>query len=313
MIQKTKVDARLLTDVIEGLSKDQKTLPSKYFYDERGSELFELICELEEYYPTDAEVEIMEKNIEEIAELLGEKVQLIELGSGSSMKTRLLLVHLNKLAGYVPVDISEEFLLTVSEKLRSEYPDLNIDPVAADYTSTFKIPANSDAEKKVIYFPGSTIGNFIRSDVKSFLKTVSSMIGSGDGMLIGVDNKKDSQILERAYNDEKGITGEFNLNVLMRLNRELEADFDMEYFEHNALYNAGKGRVEMHLVSKKEQEVRVGGHLFSFRKGETIHTENSYKYTADEFSDLASDYFNLEHTWTDRRNYFNVHYLSLKR
>lgn len=228
------------------------------------------------------------------------------------MKTRLLLKYLNNIAGYVPVDISEGFLLTVSEKLRSEYPDLKIDPVAADYTNAFEIPPNPAAKKKVIYFPGSTIGNFIRPEAKNFLKTIASMIDPGDGLLIGVDNKKDTQVLEKAYNDEKGVTAEFNLNLLRRLNRELDASFELDNFKHKAIYNADEGRVEMHLVSQKEQEVRVGDRLFAFQKGETIHTENSYKYTTEEFSDLASEYFNLEHTWTDRRNYFNEHYLSLK-
>ncbi len=313
MIKKTKVDARLFTDVIDGLSQEQKYLPSKYFYDERGSELFELICEQEEYYLTDAEVEIMKNNISAIASLLGSNVQLIELGSGSSMKTRLLLENLPDISGYVPVDISEEFLLTEFEKLRSEFPDLKIKAVAADYTSAFKIPAYPASKKKVIYFPGSTFGNFTRTDAKAFLRTVSSMINPGDGLLIGLDNKKDSQIIEKAYNDEKGVTAEFNLNVLRRLNRELDANFDLNNFKHKALYNPDFGRVEMHLVSQKEQEVRVGDRLFLFQKGETIHTENSYKYTAKEFSDLAAEYFNLEHTWTDQRNYFNVHYLSLKK
>lgn len=312
MMQKTKVDARLFTDVVVGLSQNQKSLPSKYFYDERGSELFEQICEQEEYYLTNAEVEIMENNIQEIAALLGKKVQLIELGSGSSMKTRLLLENLPDISGYVPVDISEDFLLMVSENLRNEFPNLEINPVAADYTAAFKIPDNPKAKKKVIYFPGSTIGNFVRPDAKAFLRTVSSMIEPGDGLLIGVDNKKDRQILERAYNDKNGVTAEFNLNVLKRLNRELDADFDLDNFEHKAIYNEDEGRVEMHLVSQKEQEVRVGDRLFPFRKGETIHTENSYKYTTQEFSDLASDFFNLEQTWTDKRNYFNVHYLSFK-
>lgn len=312
MIQKEKIDAQLFTDVIEGLSQDQKSLPSKYFYDERGSELFELICKQEEYYPTDAEVEIMKTHIGEIVALLGENVQLVELGSGSSMKTRSLLEHLNKITGYVPVDISEEFLLTESEKLRSEYFDLTINPVAADYTGTFEIPSAPEAKKTVIYFPGSTIGNFIPTEAKAFLKTISSMINPGDGLLIGVDRKKDQEILEKAYNDENGITAEFNLNLLRRLNRELDTDFDLNNFRHKAIYNDNEGRVEMHLISLENQEVRVGDRIYSMQKGETIHTENSYKYTSEEFSELASEFFNLEKTWTDHRNYFNVYYLSLK-
>jgi len=312
MTQEKNVDPQLFTDVIEGFSQEQKSLPSKYFYDERGSELFELICQQEEYYPTDAEVEIIKNRIYEIVALLGENVQLVELGSGSSMKTRMLLEHLNKLAGYVPVDISEEFLLTESEKLRNEYPDLTIEPVAADYTGSFEIPDNPDAKKTVIYFPGSTIGNLIPTEAKAFLKTVASMIDSGDGLLIGVDRKKDRKILEKAYNDKNGVTAEFNLNVLRRLNRELDAGFDLDNFSHKAIYNDDEGRVEMHLISRKDQEVRVGDRIFLLKKGETIHTENSYKYSTEEFSELASEYFDIEKTWVDHRHYFSVHYLSLK-
>ena len=306
------VDSSLLRDVIEGLSKQQKELPSKYFYDERGSELFEQICDLPEYYPTDCEIEIMESYAEEISDVIGSDTQLIELGSGSSRKTRILLDHLHNPAMYVPVDISAEFLNQTAEMLRRDYPYLEIKPVAADYTQSFEIPSADVIEKRVIYFPGSTIGNFTKKRAKSFLNSLANSLSAGDGLLIGVDLKKDRTVLEAAYNDSQGVTAAFNKNLLKRLNRELNSNFDPDAFEHHAFYNSGKGRIEMHLVSKKRQTVRIGEHTFNFSEGETIHTENSNKYTIPEFRELASDSFNCQKTWTDSRNYFSVHYFVRK-
>lgn len=298
----------LYRDVIHGLTKDQKQLPSKYFYDERGSDLFEQICELDEYYPTDCEMEIMRSDIDEITEMLGENVQLIELGSGSSMKTRLLLDHSKNLAMYVPVDISGAFLQEIANQLREEYPDLMIHPVAADYTSPFDIPESDSVRKKVVYYPGSTIGNFTRERAASFLNTVGENLSAGDGLLIGVDLKKEIGILEAAYNDSKGVTADFNKNILLRLNRELGTDFDIKKFQHRAFYNSKEGRIEMHLESLADQSVKINGTLVSFEKGETIHTENSHKYTIEEFEEIAGDYFERQKTWTDKRGYFSVHY-----
>lgn len=298
----------LYSDVIKGLMSEQKSLPSKYFYDEAGSDLFEQICELDEYYPTDSEVSIMKHDIDEITTYLGEHVQLIELGSGSSMKTRQLLEHCRKLDMYVPVDISEAFLNETANRLRADYPGLSIHPVAADYTSPFDIPASDTARKRVVYFPGSTIGNFTRRRASAFLETVAENLSPRDGLLIGVDLKKDVGTLEAAYNDSKGITAEFNKNILTRINRELGADFDPEQFRHRAFYNAKEGRIEMHLESLSNQAVQINGTQVVFDVGETIHTENSHKYTIKEFEEVAGDLFKRQKTWTDSRMYFSVHY-----
>lgn len=296
------------SDVLKGLKSGQKYLSSKYFYDERGSDLFEQICELDEYYPTDSEVSIMRHDIDEITDYIGDHVQLIELGSGSSMKTRLLLDHCSNLEMYVPVDISGVFLNETARKLRADYPHIDIRPVAADYTSPFDIPKSGTIEKKVVYFPGSTIGNFTRRRASAFLKTIGENLAPGDGLLIGVDLKKEVAVLEAAYNDSKGITAQFNKNILARINRELGADFDLDQFRHRAFYNAREGRIEMHLESLKNQAVHINGNRILFEEGETIHTENSHKYTAEEFEDIAGDYFKRQKTWTDERDYFSVHY-----
>ncbi len=308
LLNETNVLNGLYTDIISGLEKHQKELPSKYFYDERGSELFELICNLDEYYPTDCEIEIMNDNIAEISSLVGSNVQLIELGSGSSIKTRLLLENLKNIAMYVPVDISSDYLKTIVAQLQEDYPDIPIRPVAADYTEPFQFPQTSKSEKKVIYFPGSTIGNFTKTAARMFLNNLGSKLDNHDGLLIGVDLKKDINVLEAAYNDRKGITAEFNKNILRRINRELGSNFNIENFEHRAHYNSTAGRIEMHLYSTKYQQVQINGRSFSFSKGESIHTENSHKYTVKEFEELVSESFTRVKTWTDSRNYFSVHY-----
>jgi len=298
-------------EILEGLHKSQKTLPSKYFYDERGSQLFEEICELDEYYPTNTEMRIMESNISEIAEKLGSGIELIEFGSGSSKKTRLLLNHLNNLKAYVPVDISRDFLFNEAERLKEEFPKLNIYPVAADYTQSFQLPSDVPSCHKVVYFPGSTIGNFTPERAVIFLNKISDLVAPEGGLLIGVDTKKDPEILEAAYNDSAGITAAFNKNLLIRLNRELSADFNPAKFRHSSVYNKEEGRIEMHLISLEYQQITVAGKDINFEKGETIHTENSYKYSPQEFEKLASDYFNLEETWTDNNSLFSVHYMSV--
>ena len=309
--EKTVSKNRMAEEILEGLGKSQKTLPSKYFYDERGSGLFEEICDLDEYYPTNAEMNIMESNISEIAEILGSGIELIEFGSGSSKKTRLLLNHLSDLRAYVPVDISKKFLLDEADRLNDEFPNIKIYPVSADYTKPFQLPSDLPSYRKVVYFPGSTIGNFTPEKARKFLKKIANLSGPSGGLLIGVDTKKDPEILEKAYNDESGITAEFNKNMLVRLNRELNANFDLNKFSHKALYNEKEGRIEMHLVSLENQKVAVSGEIIPFKKGETIHTENSCKYTPQEFEKLASDYFNLEKTWTDGEQLFSVHYMTV--
>jgi dimethylhistidine N-methyltransferase len=301
----------MLNEVLDGLRKPQKIISSKYFYDQRGSELFEEICLQQEYYPTDTEISIMKNHISEIADVLGTGVSLIEFGSGSSIKTRLLLDHLHNLSAYIPVDISEKFLNQTVQILQKEYPDLKINPVAADYTKPFPIPKIDRTTKRVIYFPGSTIGNLTPEKASRFLNRHAEKLSPDDGLLIGVDRKKDPEILNAAYNDKKGITARFNKNLLVRLNRELNADFNTELFEHLAYYNSDEGRIEMHLVSCENQSVTIADVPIHFRKGETIHTENSYKYSPEEFEILASGRYRLLKVWTDSLDYFSVYYFSV--
>lgn len=311
--QDTKGVGSMLEEIKEGLGNSPKKLPSKLFYDEEGSRLFEQITRLEEYYLTRAEKEILEINIEEIADVVGPNVMLVELGSGSSKKTRLLLGHLEDLSAYVPVDISEEYLIKVISRLRMDYPRTSIIPIFADYTNHFRLPnLDGDYEKQVVFFPGSTIGNLRPEEAHSFFENLASLTDDNSGMLIGVDLKKDKQVLEAAYNDSEGITAEFNKNMLARVNRDFRADFDLNNFSHYAFYNEDKGRIEMHLVSGTEQTVTIDGDKFHFEEEESIHTENSYKYTIEEFAELVSNWYTVEKVWTDEKDYFSLQYLSRK-
>ena len=298
-------------EVLQGLKKSYKTLPCKYLYDERGSELFDQICEIEEYYPTRTELKIMEDNLDEILKSIPANSILIELGSGSSLKTRLLLDNHPNLAGYVPVDISEDFLLETAETLRSRYTNLPIHPVVADYTHPFEITdLQLPHDHIVVYYPGSTIGNFLPAEAETFLKQIHGICEHDGGLLIGVDLKKDPEVLEAAYNDSKGITAAFNKNILTRLNRELNADFNIDDFQHQSVYNKALGRVEMHLISGKEQDVCIDDEMIHFKKGESIHTENSYKYELGMFEEMAvSAGFTTDALWTDEKEYFSVLYL----
>ncbi len=301
----------MFREVIEGLNKTQKTLPSKYFYDKRGSELFGKICGLEEYYLTGTEIQIIKDNIDEIVNELGSGIRLIELGSGSSRKTRLLLDHLPQLAEYVPVEISATLLASVAGQLSFEYPNLKIHPVAADYTQPFKLPEGAiTRSRKIVFFPGSTIGNFTPGRAKAFLEMISNIVGESGALLIGVDLKKDAQILEAAYNDTQGLTAAFNQNILLRLNRELDANFNIDLFEHRAIYNSKEGRIEMHLVSLKKQTVEIGQNKFLFERGEYIHTENCYKYSLSGFKELFAPHFHLQNVWMDEDNLFSIQYLT---
>lgn len=303
----------LLEEILEGLSKPQKELPSKLFYDQKGSSLFDEICELEEYYLTRTETSIMTENIEEICSILGRNCLLIELGSGSSKKIRLLLSGLQSPAGYVPIDISEEHLINSVNILAKDYPDLKILPVSADYTQPFSLPKfDFIYSKKVVYYPGSTIGNFEPGYASKFLNSIGNRMGVGTGLLIGVDLKKDKKVLEDAYNDKKGITAEFNLNMLTRLNNELDTNFNLEHWKHNAFYNSEEGRIEMHLESLLDQDVRVDGETVSFRKEETILTEYSHKYSIEDFEQLVSETYNLEKVWSDNENKFGILYFTVK-
>lgn len=302
----------MLDDILSGLRQPQKQLPSKYFYDERGSRLFEEITRLEEYYPTRTETEILEQHIEGIADCIGANAMMIELGSGSSKKTRMLLDRLS-LHAYVPVDISENYLLKVVSQLRRDYPEISIIPVFADYTFPFEIPSmGGDCKRQVVFYPGSTIGNFRPAQAKHFLEMIASLTDDHSGMLVGVDLKKDTDVLEAAYNDARGITADFNKNILARINRELDADFDMDAFNHKAFYNEEEGRIEMHLVSTEKQHIRIDGQDIYLEKGESIHTENSYKYSLDDFEALVSNWYSVERVWTDDNDYFSLQYLSKK-
>ena len=303
----------ILTDVLNGLSQEPKMLPSKLFYDEAGSNLFDEICELEEYYPTRTEMKIMQDNIEEIGELLGEGTLLIELGSGSSQKIKLLLDHIPGLAGYIPVDISSEHLVASAKLLKTEYSHLNIFPLAADYTKPFQLPfIDKPFDHKAVYFPGSTIGNFKKPAARDFLNRIADIAGENGGLIVGVDLKKDKKILEAAYNDKKGITAEFNLNILNHLNDEINTDFDLDNFKHYAFFNEIEGRIEMHLISTKDQTVHIGDSFIEINNGEHIITEYSYKYTLQEFEILASDKFELKKFWTDVNNLFSIQYFKVK-
>ena len=303
----------ILSEVTEGLSLNPKRLPCKLFYDEKGSALFDKICSLVEYYPTRTELKIMEDNIEEMSSLLGEGTLLIELGSGSSIKIRLLLDNIPGLAGYVPVDISSEHLIQSAGDLKKLYPNLDIFPLAADYTKDFELPRiDKFYDHKAVYYPGSTIGNFTPSKAKSFLERIATICGKNGGVIIGVDLKKDKKILEDAYNDKDGITAAFNLNILEHINNELNSEFDLNKFKHLAFFNDKESRIEMHLVSKEKQEVSINDSTISFEKDESILTEYSYKYTLESFAELVSDYFDVRKVWVDKNQLFSIQYLRVK-
>jgi dimethylhistidine N-methyltransferase len=305
------VEDDLYLEVLQGLHNDPKTLPSKLFYDQRGSLLFDQICKLEEYYPTRTEKAIMQQNIDEIAGMVGSGCLLIEYGSGSSTKTRLLLDHLPDIAGYVPVDISREHLYNTAENLNRSYPDMVIFPLWADFTKAFSLPLEiKERIRKLAYFPGSTIGNFYPQQAIDFMQNVAALVGPGGGFLIGIDLQKDPAVLDLAYNDRKGITAAFNLNLLTHINQKLQADFEESQFEHLAFYNQNAGRIEMHLVSKQDQLVTTNGSSISFHQGERILTEVSYKYTLEGFANMADQAgFEVQKAWLDPKTYFCVQYL----
>ena len=300
-----------LGEVLQGLKKTPKELPTKYLYDERGSALYERICTLEEYYLPRREIEIMEQNIDEMVHLLGNKVSLIEYGCGSCTKTRILLDHMPDLSAYVPIDISKEQLISVSRELSLDYPELEILPVCADFTSDFQLPfPERNSERNIAYFPGSSIGNFGLESARKLLNRIADICEPGGAFLIGIDLAKDPEVLYNAYNDSEGVTAAFNLNLLTRINRELEGDFNLSFFEHHALYNTDKGRVEMHLTSLRDQTVHLNNTRISFAEGESIWTESSYKYDLNDFTRMANDAcFTVERIWTDDRQWFSMLYL----
>ena len=307
-------DGALRDEVLRGLKAPRKSLPPKLFYDDRGATLFERICEQPEYYVTRTELEILRTHAKDIAERAGSRVSLIEYGSGAGQKVRLLLDALDRPAAYVPVDISREQLSRVAAQLQRDYPALLVRPVWADYTRRFQLPHLPAGSTRVAFFPGSTIGNFHPSEAATFLRSLRSVIRYEGALILGVDRRKDCQILHAAYNDAAGVTAAFNLNVLERLNRDLDADFDVERFSHRAFFNEDLSRIEMHLESRCDQIVRVGGERIAFRAGETIWTECSYKYDADSLERLVNEAgFELEQLWTDTRELFWVAFLRSNR
>lgn len=304
--------SRFREDVIEGLSRPRKALVPKYFYDEVGSALFEAICALPEYYPTRTELAMMEVHAPAIAERMGPRCALVEFGSGASRKSRLLIESARPCV-YVPIDISREMLRSAAEGLHRGFPDLPIVAVSADYSMPFELPPldRFGVRRRVMYFPGSTIGNFDPDEAVAFLARLAKLAGPGGGLVIGVDLRKDKGVLDAAYDDPAGVTAAFNLNLLARINRELCADFDLRAFRHVAFYVEDRGRIEMHLESLKDQAVRIGDVVVPFRTGETIHTENSYKYAVAEFQALASCAgFVPRDSWVDDANLFSLHYMA---
>lgn len=301
--------------VLAGLSRRPRAVPAKFFYDAEGSRLFDRITDLPEYYPTRTEIGILDRYGPEMADMFGAGVQLVELGSGSSVKVRLLLDRLTAPAGYVGIDISRDHLREACERLAEDHPGLEVLALCADYMGDVAVPPPSSGlpRRRVAFFPGSTIGNLTPGEAEAFLARWRTWLADDDvpgGMLVGVDLKKDPDILHAAYNDAAGVTAAFNLNLLARINRELEGTFDLSAFRHRAFYNAEKGRIEMHLESARDQIAMVAGRRFAFTAGETIHTENSYKYDLPEFQALAVRAgFTPARVWTDEDRLFSVHWL----
>ena len=301
-------------DVLAGLTAEPKTLPCKYLYDRAGSELFDQICELDEYYVTRTELAILHDSLDEIVDALGDDVVLVEPGAGSGLKTELLLEHAS-LAAYAPIDISADYLETVAERLEATHPSLPIVPIAADFTQPFDFPEDElfSLYERVLFFPGSTIGNFVPEEAVRLLHDWSKLVGLGGRLLIGVDLEKEAAVLESAYDDRDGVTAAFNLNLLDRINETLGGDFDVSQFVHRAVYNERLRRVEMHLVSNASQTATVAGVPIAFRDGETIHTENSHKYSLNRFERIANEAgWSVDRVWTDASELFSVQLLTVQ-
>jgi dimethylhistidine N-methyltransferase len=303
-----------LSETIAGLLRNPRTLPCKYFYDERGAALFQKICELPEYYITRTETAILRLHAHEMAQCIGTRCELIGLGTGAGTKTRILLEELEAPAVYVPIDISKEQLRQSTALFHQLFPQLEILPVCTDYLQPFDLPSPlHTAARRIVYFPGSTIGNFEPPEATEFLRRIVDLCDKEGGLLIGVDLQKDPDVLERAYNDSQGVTARFNLNLLRRANHELQADFDLERWRHRAIYNSAAGRIEMYLISEIDQTVHIANHEFCFRSGEKIITEFSYKYTPEGFTALASAAgFEFARMWTDEARLFGVFYLTVR-
>jgi len=304
--------ANFREDALAGLRADPKSLSPKYFYDVRGSVLFDAITALPEYYLTRTELAIMDQHLGEMASCAGPEVSVIEFGAGSGLKTRRLLAALNDPIAYVPVELARDHLLDAAETIAEAFPMLEVLPVCADFTRPFQLPdPDRIPRRNLIYFPGSTIGNFTHRQARDLLQVMYTEAGDGGALLIGVDLRKERRILEHAYNDAAGVTAEFNLNLLARMNRELNAEFDLNCFNHRANWNAEAGRIEMRLVSRTEQVVKVAGEPICFARGEAILTEYSHKYELGELAALAADAgFEVARVWTDADSLFSVQFLT---
>jgi L-histidine Nalpha-methyltransferase len=303
----------LVDEVLRGLRAHPKTISSLFFYDATGSGLFERICDLPEYYLTRAELDILREHAPEMSTLIGPDAMMIELGSGSSTKTKVLLDALPSLAVYVPVDISRSMLATSARVLAARYPRIEVLPICADFTGRFPVPAGSrPAARRAAFFPGSTIGNFDLPATVRLLQTIRDIVGPAGGLIIGVDVAKDPKVLQSAYDDSQGVTAAFNLNVLARLNREFGADFDLDAFVHRAPWNEAEQRIEMHLVSTRAQTVSICCHVIRFAAGETIRTELCHKYTSERFAEIIqTSGWNSSRVWLDSQERFSVHYLTV--
>jgi dimethylhistidine N-methyltransferase len=299
--------------VLDGLSRPQKTLPCRFFYDSRGSELFEEITRLPEYYPTRTETAILETHAAEMADGVPDGGVLVEFGSGSSIKTEILLGELPRLGAYIAVDVSESALSGARRRLGARFPTLDVRSVVGDFSHPVALPADLAGRHKTGFFPGSTIGNLTPAAAQHLLRVFRALLSPGGRLIVGVDLKKDARKLVLAYNDSAGVTAAFNLNLLARINRELDGNFDLANFSHHAFYNSDRRRIEMHLASNKRQKARVAGRLFEFRAGETIHTENSYKYTLGSFAALArGSGWRPISAWTDAGANFSIHALAFE-
>jgi dimethylhistidine N-methyltransferase len=301
----------ILAEVLKGLREPQKMIPPKFFYDEKGSSLFYEITRVPEYYLTRTEIQLLAKITPDLMDYVGKGCNLIEYGCGSSRKIKILLEALYQPSAYCAIDISKEHLLNLCRSLALAYSGLTIKALCADFTKPLTLPLRPKPsfEKNIAFFPGSSIGNFEPEEAVVFLKNVRRSVGEGGGMIIGVDLKKDPKILHAAYNDSRGITRHFNLNLLERINRECGSNFDLSRFAHRAFYHHERGRIEMHLVSLQDQTVEIDESSIEFREGETIHTENSYKYTPEEFQQLASEAgWKAMSIWKDPQSFFSIHY-----
>lgn len=311
LVDQAPSNTSLQQAVLEGLAHAQKTLPTALLYDERGSELFDLICDQPEYYPTRTELSIMDTHLAQMAEQVGPEVMLLEYGSGTGVKTRRLLAELERPVAYVPIEISKEILESSAAALAMAFPELEVSPVCADFTQALDVPLPTGTPRRlVLYFPGSTIGNFRPDAASRLLVQMRNHVGADGGVLLGVDLKKDVRTLELAYNDAAGVTAAFNLNLLKRINTELGGDFPLDAFEHKAVWVAERSAIEMRLYATRASQVRVGSSRFTFESGEWIHTEDSHKYSLPDFAKLARDaQLEVKQVWTDPKQLFSVQYL----